>query len=122
MCSSETACALFPDPRMQDSRGGPGDEDEDEEQPCPTHSGSEEEEERDKEEAPQWTGPGQYTHTHGSIGRPNKVVLLNTFMNMIQPKGPISVVTMLLPKAWVPVDPAVVSVSQGPSHGPSVPS
>lgn len=55
---------LCPEPRTQDSRGGPDDEDEEER--CPTHSGAGDEEEEGEEEgeALQWRGPGEYIHTH----------------------------------------------------------
>lgn len=59
-----TICVVYPEPRTQDSHGGPDDGDEDGEEQGPTHSDGEEEE--DEEEMLQWRGPGQYAH-RGSV-------------------------------------------------------
>lgn len=56
-----TVCVVYPEPRTQDSHGGPDDEDDDGEEQGLTHSGGEEEEE--EEEVLQWRGPGQYARS-----------------------------------------------------------
>lgn len=56
---------VYPEPRTQDSRGGPDDEYEDREEQGSTHSGREEQEEgaEEEEEVLQWRGPGQCGHS-----------------------------------------------------------
>lgn len=66
-----SVCVVHPEPRTQDSRGGPDDEDEDGEEQGPAHSGGEEEKEgEEEEEALHWRGPGQCTH-RGSLQQVN---------------------------------------------------